>query len=161
MATHVPRGGYRFSEHEDDALVARSLGSGIALIIRCQNSGSMALAHIPFPDSKVDPGQGENQPGLFADTGVRELVRQFKARGVSLLRESTKVALVGGAGIKNVNKEFDTGSRNIEAVQKHILDLGLSITAEDLGRNLNRTVSVDPGQNSITITAPGQRPWFL
>ncbi len=159
--TQVPKGAQRFSEHEGDILEAQSLGTGIALIIKCQKTGITALAHIPFPDSRIDPGQGTNQPGLFVDTAVDRLLQAIRAEGSPLKTESTTVILVGGAGIKNVNPELDTGSRNIEAVQQQIRDQGLSITSKDLGRNLNRTVTVDPGLEAIKITAPGQKAWYL
>ena len=71
--TQVPKGAQQFSEHEGDILEAQSLGTGIALIIKCQKYG----------------------------------------------------------------------------------------TAKDLGQNLNRTVTVDPGVEAIKITAPGQKAWYL
>lgn len=158
---YVPRGEHRIAEQETDTLQAESLAAAVALILRCQKTGTVGLAHIPFPDSRIDPEQAALKPGLFADTAVAHFLLGFKDLGTPLSPETTRVILVGGAGIRQASDELDIGKKNSEAVQKKLRGLGLTIHTQDLGQNLNRTVLVCPAQEKISITAPMHHTWFL
>lgn len=139
-----------------DLLSALGLGSCIGLCIYDPQIKLGGMAHIMLPDSAQ--ARDRSVLGKFADTSVPYLVRELEKLGA--LKSRMIVKMVGGAQMFSISGQDDRlsiGTRNIEAVQKALKKQGLNITAQSVGGNLGKTITLDPenGQVSVrTINSP-------
>ena len=87
----------------------------------------------------------------YADTGIRETLRQLEAKGASKSRMTVKIA--GGAKMFEVNggNLGNIGQRNIESVHLILRKEGIRLMAEDVGGTVARTLLFDvvSGQGCI------------
>jgi chemotaxis protein CheD len=152
----VPRGECLLTDPKGSPLTAVSLGTAIVVVLHCQKTGTIGMGHIPFPDSGLEPQKGIERPCLFTDTALKHLVAQLKNCGCPMDASSTRVVLAGGAGIKNVSENLDIGSQNVQSAQTCLQELGLKISAQDVGLSRNRSVSVNPENGAVCISVPGK-----
>ena len=82
----------------NDLLVTYALGSCIGLCFYDQRTKTGALLHIMLP-LNMEPGR--KNPLKYADTGIRETLRQLETQGASRSRITVKIA--GGAKMFEVN----------------------------------------------------------
>jgi len=61
----------KVSNNPDDVLVTFALGSCIAVAVYDPLVKVGGLLHYMLPDSTLDPQKAQNQPGMFADTGIQ------------------------------------------------------------------------------------------
>ena len=121
-------------------LVTYALGSCIGICLHDPVLKLGALVHIMLP---VNMEAGRKTPMKYADTGIRETLRQMEAKGAKRNRITAKIA--GGA------KMFDTGSsslgnigqRNIESVHMNLKKEGIRLLKEDVGGSVARTLLFD------------------
>jgi chemotaxis protein CheD len=87
----------------------------------------------------------------YADTGIRETLRQMEAMGASRKRITVKIA--GGAKMFEVTggNLGNIGQRNIESVHTVLRKEGIRLMAEDVGGTVARTLLFDvvSGQGCI------------
>jgi chemotaxis protein CheD len=139
-----------------DTLSALGLGSCIGLCIYDPQIRLGGMAHIMLPDSSQ--ARERSALGKFADTSVPYLVREMERLGAHKRRMIVKI--VGGAQMFSISGQDDRlsiGARNIEAVQKALKNQGLTISAQSVGGNMGKTITLDPetGQISVrTINSP-------
>lgn len=140
-----------------DDLTTLGLGScvGIALYDPATKLGG--LAHVMLPDSTQI--QNNQNIAKFADTGVRELIRQMVAMGASKPRLVAKIA--GGAqmfAFKNNTSDaiLRVGERNVESVKRVLAKEGIRILAQDTGENYGRTVELHTQDGAFVIKAVGR-----
>lgn len=157
----VPRGECLLTDSKGSPLTASSLGTAIVAVLHCQKTGTIALGHIPFPDSDLEPEKARERPCLFVDTALKHLVVQLKNCGCPMDAATTRVVLSGGAGIKNVSENLDIGSQNAQSAQTCLQELGLKIDAQDVGLSRNRSVTVNPENGAVCISVPGQDDAYL
>lgn len=140
-----------------DGVTTLGLGScvGIALYDPVTKIGG--LAHIMLPDST----QIRNNENIakFADTGIRELIRQMLEMGAVKTRLVAKIA--GGAqmfAFKNNSADaiLRVGDRNVESVKRTLAKEGIRIVAQDTGENYGRTVELHTQDGSFVIRAVGR-----
>ena len=92
----------KFSNNPDDILVTYALGSCVAVVIYDPLMKVGGLLHYMLPDSSLDANKARENPGMFADTGVKLLFKSCYTLGAEKKRIITKV--VGGASIlDNIN----------------------------------------------------------
>ena len=107
-----------------------------------------ALLHIMLP---LNMEAGRKNPLKYADTGIRETLRQMEAKGASRGRITVKIA--GGAKMFEVKggNLGNIGQRNIESVHTILRQEGIRLLAEDVGGNVARTLLFDvvSGQGCI------------
>ena len=89
------------------------------------------LLHYQLPDSKMSPERAAEKPFMFADTGLKALVRKLEALGAKKRRLHVKIA--GGAAMSNGPKGFDIGKRNCLAIRKLLWKYGVFLDAEEVG----------------------------
>jgi len=138
-----------------DAVTTLGLGSCIGIAIRDPGTKIGGLAHIMLPDS-TQIANNSNIP-KFADTGVKELVRQLVAAGANRTRLVAKIA--GGAQMFSFQSGGDVmavGERNAIAVRKILGEMKIPILAEDCGKNYGRTVEFYPETGNYVIKAVGK-----
>ena len=129
-------------------LITYALGSCIGLCFQDPALRLGALLHIMLP---VNLEAGRKNPLKYADTGIRETLRQMMAHGALKSRISVKIA--GGAKMFEVSGGSlgNIGQRNIESVHTILRQEGIRLTAEDVGGTVARTLLFDvvSGQGCI------------
>ena len=129
-------------------LITYALGSCIGLCFHDPRLKLGALLHIMLP---LNMETGRKNPMKYADTGIRETLRQLEAKGASKSRMTVKIA--GGAKMFEVNggNLGNIGQRNIESVHLILRKEGIRLMAEDVGGTVARTLLFDvvSGQGCI------------
>ena len=129
-------------------LITYALGSCIGLCFHDPRLKLGALLHIMLP---LNMETGRKNPMKYADTGIRETLRQLEAKGASKSRMTVKIA--GGAKMFEVNggNLGNIGQRNIESVHLILRREGIRLMAEDVGGTVARTLLFDvvSGQGCI------------
>ena len=129
-------------------LITYALGSCIGLCFHDPRLKLGALLHIMLP---LNMETGRKNPMKYADTGIRETLRQMEAKGASKSRMTVKIA--GGAKMFEVNggNLGNIGQRNIESVHLILRKEGIRLMAEDVGGTVARTLLFDvvSGQGCI------------
>jgi len=131
----------KVSNNPGDILVTFALGSCIAVAIYDPLVKVGGLLHYMLPDSTLDLKKAQDQPGMFADTGVPLLFKSCYRLGAEKKRMVVKVA--GGASILDDTNFFRIGQKNITALRKIFWKNNVMIEAEDTGANYNRTVRLE------------------
>ncbi len=129
-------------------LITYALGSCIGLCFHDPRLRLGALLHIMLP---LNMETGRKNPLKYADTGIRETIRQMEMKGSSRARMTVKIA--GGAKMFEVKggNLGNIGQRNIESVHTVLKQEGIRLLAEDVGGSVARTLMFDPitGQGCI------------
>ena len=129
-------------------LITYALGSCIGLCFHDPKLRLGALLHIMLP---LNMETGRTHPLKYADTGIKETLRQMEAKGASKSRITVKIA--GGAKMFEVNggNLGNIGQRNIESVHTILRMEGIRLVGEHVGGNVARTLlfDVDTGQSCI------------
>ena len=129
-------------------LITYALGSCIGLCFHDPMTHIGALLHVMLP---LNLETGRKNPMKYADTGIRETLRQMEAMGASRKRITVKIA--GGAKMFEVKggNLGNIGQRNIESVHTILRQEGIRLLAEDVGGNVARTLLFDvvSGQGCI------------
>ena len=139
----------------------QGLGSCVAVSLWCPGSQAVGMVQIALPESRINPGKGEEKPGYFADTGIPALIRQMQGLGCRISAEETQVKLAGGAQVMNTNDVFNIGDHNVAAVRRILSEQGLRAAAEELGGHASRTVTVFPQTGKVVLSCPGQPEWTI
>jgi len=134
---------------EDVTLKSYGLGSCVAVALYDPESGIAGLAHVMLPDGDNNESSEEN-PGKFADTAIRAMLRQMVEAGATYTGVEAKIA--GGSDMF----EFDSfgeavGKRNVDAAREELDKLGVPIAAEEVGGQRGRTVEFDAGTGTLSI----------
>ena len=132
----------------NDLLVTYALGSCIGLCFYDPKLKLGALLHVMLP---LNMEAGRKNPLKYADTGIRETLRQLEAKGASRSRITVKIA--GGAKMFEVNggNLGNIGQRNIESVHTILRMEGIRLLGEHVGGNVASTLlfDLDSGQSCI------------
>jgi chemotaxis protein CheD len=131
----------KVSREPGSVLVTYALGSCVAVCLFDPAIQAGGLLHIMLPDSSLDLKKAEANPYMFADTGLRELLRQMTMIGANTRR--LKVRLAGGAQVMDDRNVFNIGKRNYNAVRKLLWQAGLMVDGEAVGGDVSRTVRLE------------------
>ena len=125
----------------DGMLVTYALGSCIGICLYDPLPKLGALVHIMLP-SNLETGR--THPLKYADTGIRDTLRQMVLRGANKSRITAKIA--GGAKMFDVSGSSSLGNigqRNIESVRIVLKKEGVRLLKEDVGGSVARTLLFD------------------
>ena len=129
-------------------LITYALGSCIGLCFEDPRLKLGALLHVMLP---LNMEAGRKNPLKYADTGIRETLRQMEAQGG--LRSRITVKIAGGAKMFEVNggNLGNIGQRNIESVHTILRKEVIRLLGVYVGGNVARTMlfDVDTGQACI------------
>lgn len=144
----------KIASKPDEELVTYSLGSciGVALWDPVVKVG--AMLHYMLPDSNIDKEKAELKPFMFADTGVPRMFKEIYKLGA--LKERMKVYVVGGAQVMDDSGLFNIGKRNQMIIQKMFFKNNVAVTKEDVGGNVNRTITLNVGTGQVKLKTSGQ-----
>lgn len=138
----------------DGILITYALGSCIGLCFHDPRLRLGALLHIMLP---LNMEAGRTHPLKYADSGIKETLRQMEARGASRSRMTVKIAggakmfEVSGSGLGNI------GQRNIESVHAILKRENIRLLAENVGGTVARTLLFDVASGQACIRSYGQK----
>ena len=138
-----------------DALTTLGLGSCVGVALYDPVTKVSGLLHCMLPDSTQI--RNNSNVAKFADTGIKELLRQLEIKGVSRMRLKSKIA--GGAqmfAFDSKSEMMQIGNRNVEACKSILKQLQIPIVAEDTGLNYGRTVTFYPETCNFEIKSVGK-----
>ena len=121
-------------------LITYALGSCIGLCFHDPRLRLGALLHIMLP---LNMEAGRKNPLKYADTGIRETLKQMEAKGANRSRIT--------AGLGNI------GQRNIESVHTILRNEGIRLLAEDVGGKVARTLLFDVASGQGCIRSYGKK----
>lgn len=143
----------------EGTLITYALGSCIGICLYDPQIKLAALIHIMLP---LNMEAGRKNEMKYADTGIRETLKQMMAHGANKARITAKIA--GGAKMFEVAGNGalgNIGQRNIESVRMTLRREGIRLLAENVGGNVARTLSFDAATGQGFIKAYGQPDIFL
>ena len=138
----------------DGELITYALGSCIGICLYDPGVKLAALIHIMLP---INMEAGRKNTMKYADTGIKDTLRQLEARGARKNRLVAKIA--GGAKMFEVSGSTglgNIGQRNIESVHLNLRREGIHILSENVGGTVARTLSFFPATGQGQIRAYGQ-----
>lgn len=139
-------------------LITYALGSCIGICLYDPLVKVAALIHIMLP---LNMETGRKNPMKYADTGIRETLRQMEAKGASRTRITAKIA--GGAKMFEVTggNLGNIGQRNIESVHATLKREGIRLLKEDVGGTVARTLLFDSATGQGCIRSYGRPEMIL
>lgn len=138
----------------DAELVTRRLGACMVVMIHDPVRCAGGMIRFVLPDSQINPQRAQQRPAMFADTAIPLLVESLLALGCR--EEDLVVKAAGGGGLRASGDVFDFGQRNCQALQRVCAELGLVITAQDVGGAASRTAILEVGSGAVTIESQGK-----
>jgi chemotaxis protein CheD len=125
----------------EDLLITYALGSCIAVALYDPVAKVGGLLHYMLPDSGLDRNKAQQNPFMFADTGIPRLFEAARARGAQPGR--MVVRLAGGAQVLDTHGTFQIGKRNYLAARKILWKAGILIASEAVGGEVSRTTRLE------------------
>ena len=135
-------------------LVTHSLGSCIGLVVYDPLVKAAALLHLQLPDSKGHERRAQENPFMFADTGIPLLLKSMNK--LHAQRNNLVVSMFGGANMLDDNELFKIGIKNARATKKILWQHAIPIRTEDVGGRVSRTVGINIGTGKVTLKKSGQ-----
>jgi chemotaxis protein CheD len=143
------------SNDGSDLLTTYALGSCIAVTMYDPIVKIGGMLHFLLPDQTAETGRGRDNPFVYADTGVAELVDGCLRLGAAKRR--LRVHAAGGASVVRDAAYFDIGRRNHVSLRKVLWKTGLLLQAEAVGGTCWRTVRLDISSGKVWVKE-GARP---
>jgi len=125
----------------EDLLVTYALGSCIAVALYDPVAKVGGMLHYMLPDSALDANKAQQNPYMFADTGIQRLIAAVKSKGAQPPR--MVVRLAGGAQVLDSHGTFQIGKRNYLAAKRILWKAGVLIAAEAVGGEVSRTTRLE------------------
>jgi chemotaxis protein CheD len=140
----------------DDVLVTYSLGSCVGIALHDSEAGVGGMIHCMLPLSKNAPERAKEEPWMFVDTGLSDLLRAMYEAGAASQRIVAKIA--GGAALMNDNSTFRIGERNLVVARKVLWRNNILLKGEDVGAAIARTMYLYvKNGDTIVKTINGER----
>lgn len=119
-------------------LITYALGSCVGICLYDPAIKLAALVHVMLP---LNMEAGRRSPMKYADTGIRETLKEMERHGARKARVVAKIA--GGARMFDVSGGGSLGTigqRNIESVHLVLKREGVRLLCEDVGGTVARTL---------------------
>ena len=139
-------------------LITYALGSCIGICLHDPVFKIGALIHIMLP---INMEAGRKNTMKYADTGIRETLKQMEAMGASRTRITAKIA--GGAMMfKDGSGSLgNIGQRNIESVKLNLKKEGIRLLKEDVGGSVARTLLFDVNSGLGCVRCYGRQELII
>ena len=140
-------------------LVTYALGSCIGICLHDPALKLGALVHIMLP---LNMETGRKHPMKYAETGIRETLKQLEAMGGSRTRIIAKIA--GGAMMfkdGGSGSLGNIGQRNIESVHLNLRKEGIRLMKEDVGGAVARTLLFDVNSGLGCVRCYGRQELII
>jgi chemotaxis protein CheD len=147
----------RFSRDVEEALLAPSLGSCIAVSIydAGNHAGGLVIYMLPNAEEMAFSASDEH-PYMFADTAIPHFFGAAEAFG--LTKETMTVSIVGGGQMLGQAGRSDVGGRNSGMARRLLAEMGITPQRIDVGGRHNRTLSLRIADGKIDVNIAGQSP---
>jgi|UniRef100_A0A7C3WQI5 chemotaxis protein CheD len=139
----------KVSNRPEHVLVTHALGSCIGVAIYDPEAKVGGLLHYMLPESSLDPGRAQENPFMFADTGIPRLFRECYSMGAQKHRLRVKVA--GGGQVLGGQEHFQIGRRNYAALRRIFLKNNVLIDQEDVGGCQARTLFLEIASGRVWV----------
>jgi len=137
-------------------LLARGLGSCVAVVIYAADQKRAGMAHIFLqrpPDRLVEV----SQPGKYATTAIHYLISRLLRPEAAAVR--LQAYMVGGASLFAFSApQLEVGRRNVETVRELLRRQGVPLVLDDTGGTRGRTFAFDVATGRPRITVFGEDP---
>ncbi|NLT57592.1 MAG: chemotaxis protein CheD [Clostridiales bacterium] len=149
MELIVGMGDYGLSDRRDAVIRTFALGTCVAVTAYSPAQRAAGMVHVvlPFP---LDSRDGAERPARFASTGVPLLVGAMCTR-YGCQPEELTIQLYGGADAMPGPDVYRVGQKNIDAVKRALLGMGLTIHRADLRGNLSRSLAMQVNTGSVAV----------
>lgn len=138
---------------QEGELITYALGSCIGITFYDPMIKLGALLHIMLPEKTAT----DSNIWKYADSGIRETLRKLYVFGGMKGRLVIKIAggakmfeMKGPGGLGNI------GERNAQSVKRILMMEGLRVSAEDIGANYARTMSLDVSTGQVYVRTAGK-----
>jgi len=145
----------KLSTQEDDTIVTFALGSCIGVAIYDPIAIVGGILHYMLPKANLTPDRSLTTPYMFGDIGIPKFFREAYRLGAYKPRMRT--VIVGGAGILDIQDQFNIGEKNIDIAHKLFSKNGIPINSEDTGGAISRTLYLDMASGDIWYTTSGKK----
>lgn len=139
----------RVTSDIDSVLVTDALGSCIAVVVHDPVTKASGLLHYMLPESSVGTDNSQQNPFMFADTGIPRLIEAVRAAGGEGKR--FVVRLAGGAQLVDSQGVFQIGKRNYLAGRKILWKAGILIAGEAVGGEVSRTTRLEVNSGRMWV----------
>jgi chemotaxis protein CheD len=143
----------KVTRDSESVLVTYALGSCIAVAMHDPITKVSGLLHYMLPESAIDKTKAEQNPYMFADTGIPHMMDALKAAGGDGKR--MVVRLAGGAQVLDSQGVFQIGKRNYLAARRILWKAGMLIAAEAVGGEISRTTRLEVGTGRLWVREGG------
>jgi chemotaxis protein CheD len=137
----------------ESVLVTYALGSCIAVAMHDPVTKVSGLLHYMLPESAIDAKKAEQNPFMFADTGILRMMDVLKKAGGDGKR--MVVRLTGGAQVLDSQGVFQIGKRNYLAARRILWKAGILVAAEAVGGEMSRTTRMEVGSGRLWVREGG------
>ena len=143
------------SKSPGDVIVARVVGSCIAVVGLDPISKVGGIFNTMLPSSEVNSKAASSNPLIFVDRGFPLFMSELNAHGAIRPRVVIKVA--GAAETDSGQNFYSVGSRNLIALRLILRKFGLEVSAGDTGGYERRELCFDVGSGRTwTISSKGE-----
>lgn len=145
----------RFSRDAEEALLAPSLGSCVAVSVYDADSraGGLVIYMLPNAEEMAFTASDEH-PFMFADTAIPQFLRAAEAFG--LAKEAMTVGVVGGGQMLGQAGRSDVGGRNSSMARRLLAEMGITPQRMDVGGRHNRTLCLRIADGELQVDVAGQ-----
>lgn len=131
----------------DGVLIARSVGSCIALVIYDQKNRVAGMAHVLLPEGDKDK---PDKPAMYAPDAVKILEKNIKNNGGR--ERNLKAKISGGAQMFSYTSKENIGERNAIKVKEELKNCDIKLTGEEVGGANARTISFKVGSMTMLVS---------
>ena len=139
----------KVSASPEDEILTYSLGSCIGVTVYDRKVKVGGMLHFQLPNSKDNIERAQENPFMFADTGMKEMVRLMRNLGAEM--KNIQIMIAGGAQIMNDARLFQIGKRNYAAIRQLLWKKGLFIHNEDVGGNHARSLKLIMSDGQVIV----------
>lgn len=133
-------------------LITYSLGSCLGVTAFDQKKGIGGLLHAQLALSKSHPEKAAQTPAMFVDLGMLVLLEKMIALGA---QKENLVIKAAGCAEMSTNNFFNISQNNITVFRKFMWKNNLLISAQDLGGDKPRTLSLEMDTGKSFIKSDG------
>ncbi|HYQ15845.1 MAG TPA: chemotaxis protein CheD [Polyangiaceae bacterium] len=143
------------SASPSEVIVTYALGSCLGVCVFDPWARVGGMLHLMLPQGSLSPEKAQQNPLIFADTGVPQLFLASYALGAK--KERMVVVVAGGASF-NMNEESDLaiGQRNVAMLRKVLWKNGVMLKKHELGGTEPRNMTLDVGSGEVSVGFGGQ-----
>lgn len=149
-ALRVSTGEMKVAKGGDKTMEAHGLSSGIAITIYDPEVEVGGIFVSTLPESKINPSRAQENPLLFADTGLPQFLKGAFELGAEQPRLEAK--LIGGADLLSESEFFNIGRRNYLSAREALAKAGVKIKAEMVGGTGARSIRLNLATGKVTVT---------